>query len=318
MAKRLTPNQQEYLKQIKRIRKALSKLRSQGYDVSELAEKYTKDLPNRITKKKLQELKELKPSALKKQANYIGFVPPKRTPLKTSPYQYSEETVTYLPSTTVVTPTQVDQALTPEEATLFTPTTEPTTEEYVPIIEPEPDYDFTEPLTPEERETYEEYIQEEQETEEITDEEPLPEDIEPEIITIEKGNEILWVNALTGEIVDRVTKLTDEPIDLSEQAIEYLRSLGAKFHPIIADSLNKVIDKMIAEKGLQAVADAFTDVMNERPSLLQMLSNNLTKYDAISAIVSELCERLELDDMSRELVRDYVTRESMSDMDKYL
>ena len=48
MAKRLTDNQKEYLKQIKRIRKALSKLRTQGYDVSELAKKYTKDLPNRI------------------------------------------------------------------------------------------------------------------------------------------------------------------------------------------------------------------------------------------------------------------------------
>lgn len=316
MAKRLTPNQQEYLKQIKRIRKALSKLRSQGYDVSELAEKYTKDLPNRITKKKLQELQELKPSALKKEANYIGIVPPKRTPLKTSPYQYSEETVTYLPSTTVVTPTQVDQALTPEEATLFTPTTEPTTEEYVPIIEPEPDYDFTEPLTPEERETYEEYIQEEQETEETTDEEPVTE--EPEVMVIDNGKEILWVNTITGEVVDRVTRITDEPIDLSEIAIEQLRSLGSHFHPIISDNLNKVIDKMIAEKGAKAVADAFTDTANERPSLLQMLSNPITKYEALQALVSEICERLELDDMSRELMRDYVTRESMSDMDKYL
>lgn len=313
MAKRLTDNQKEYQKQIKRIRKALSKLRTQGYDVSELAKKYTKDLPNRITKKKLTELQNIKPSNLKTEATFVGMTPQKGTPLTTTPFNYQPETITYIPSPTPITPELIETAITPQEEALFR---EPIQEEdeYIPQIEPEPDYDFYDNITEQERETFEGYL-EEQEFNEEPYEEPQE---EPEIMTIDNGKEILWINTATGEIVDRVTKLDDEPIDLSEIAIESLRELGNSFHPIVAESLNKVIDKMIAEKGMKAVADAFTSVTQDRPSLLQMLSSPSVKYDAIQAIVSELCERLEIDDLSKEVLRDYVTRESMSDMDRYL
>ena len=318
MAKRLTDNQKEYLKQIKRIRKALSKLRTQGYDVSELAKKYTKDLPNRITKKKLTELKNIKPSNLKTEATFVGMIPKKGTPLTTTPFNYQPETITYIPSPTQLTPELIETAITPQEEALFREPISQQEDEYIPQIEPEPDYDFYSNISEEERETFEGYLEEEEFNQapyEEAEEEP---EAEPEIMTIDNGKEILWINTLTGEIVDRVTKLDDEPIDLSEIAIESLRELGNSFHPIVAESLNKVIDKMIAEKGTKAVADAFTSVTQDRPSLLQMLSSPSVKYDAIQAIVSELCERLEIDDLSKEILRDYITRESMSDMDRYL
>ena len=318
MAKRLTDNQKEYLKQIKRIRKALSKLRTQGYDVSELAKKYTKDLPNRITKKKLTELKNIKPSNLKTEATFVGMSPKKGTPLSTTPFNYQPETITYIPSPTPITPELIETAITPQEEELFREPLQQQEDEYIPQIEPEPDYDFYTNISEEERETFEGYIEEEQFNEEPYEEPQEETEAELEIMTIDNGKEILWINTVTGEIVDRVTKLDDEPIDLSEIAIESLRELGNSFHPIVAESLNKVIDKMIAEKGMKAVADAFTSVTQDRPSLLQMLSSPSVKYDAIQAIVSELCERLEIDDLSKEVLRDYVTRESMSDMDRYL
>ena len=315
MAKRLTDNQKEYLKQIKRIRKALSKLRTQGYDVSELAKKYTKDLPNRITKKKLTELQNLKPSNLKTEATFVGMTPKKGTPLTTTPFNYQTETITYIPSPTPLTPELIETSITSQEESLFR---EPIQQEdeYIPQIEP--DYDFYSNISEEERETFEGYLEEEEFNQAPYEEQEEEPEAEPEIMTIDNGKEILWINTLTGEIVDRVTKLDDEPIDLSEIAIESLRELGNSFHPIVAESLNKVIDKMIAEKGTKAVADAFTSVTQDRPSLLQMLSSPSVKYDAIQAIVSELCERLEIDDLSKEILRDYITRESMSDMDRYL
>lgn len=315
MAKRLTDNQKEYLKQIKRIRKALSKLRTHGYDVSELAKKYTKDLPNRITKKKLTELQNLKPSNLKTEATFVGMTPKKGTPLTTTPFNYQPETITYIPSPTQLTPEQIETAITPQEEALFR---EPLQQPYIPEIIPELAYDFFSNITEQERETFEGYLEEQEFNEAPYEELQEESEAEPEQMVIDNGKEILWIDPSTGKILDRVTKLDDEPIDLSEIAIESLRDLGNSFHPIVAESLNKVIDKMIAEKGTKAVADAFTSVTQDRPSLLQMLSSPSVKYDALQAIVSELCERLELDDMSKEILRDYVTRESMSDMDRYL
>ena len=318
MAKRLTDNQKEYQKQIKRIRKALSKLRTQGYDVSELAKKYTKDLPNRITKKKLTELQNIKPSNLKTEATFVGMSPKKGTPLSTTPFNYQLETITYIPSPTPITPELIETAITPQEEALFREPLQQQEDEYIPQIEPEPDYDFTTNITEEERQTFEGYLEEQEFNEEPYEEPQEEPETEPEVMTIDNGKEILWINTATGEIVDRVTKIDDEPIDLTEIAIEAIRALGSAFHPIVAESLNKVIDKMIAEKGAEAVADAFTSVTQDRPSLIQMLSSPLVKYDALQSIVSELCERLEMDDLSKEILRDYVTRESMSDMDRYL
>ena len=316
MAKRYTPNQLEYLKQIRRIRKALSALRRQGYDVSELAHKYTNELPKRVTEKTIEKLKATKPKDLKKEATYIGFTPKKSTPLQVKPTDYNADTVTYLPpSTQPLAPSSF--ILTPQEETLFeqpvvkeeditTPTEPPYQEptEYIPEIETE-------------YETYPEEYEEVYNEEYIPEEPVVPE--EPQIDIIETDTEVIYVDTTTGEIIDRVTRIDkSDVIDLSEIAIENLRELASHFSPQVSENINNIIDKMIQQKGTKAVADAFTEQTQERPSLLQLLSSAYTKYKAMALIVSDLCERLEIPDMSREIMRDIVTRESMSDMDEYL
>lgn len=303
MARRYTPNQLEYRKQIKRIRKALSTLRKQGYDVSQLAEKYTLDLPNRVTQKMLRELRETKPKDLKQQAQFVGYYPKKGTPLSVSPETYAQEPVTYLPT---LPPSSLQ--LEPEIETLF----ETAIEQPEEPIDLTPDYTgepIELPFYEDEGETYEETP----DTEEIEE----TDDEEPSIQVIETDTEVLYVDGETGEIIDRVTRMDTEPLDLSEQAIEYLRDLARRFNPTFEQQINNVIDQMITEKGMQAVADAFTETINERPSLLQLLASPQEHYNAMRAIISDICERLDIDDKSREIFRDIATRESMSDMERY-
>lgn len=98
--KRLTTNQQQYLKQVRRIRSSLSTLRKQGYDVSDLATKYTTDLPNRVTAKTLRDLSDINIRKLRKelQDKFIGVAPSFKTtegkrlfiPLTTPPTAYKE------------------------------------------------------------------------------------------------------------------------------------------------------------------------------------------------------------------------------------
>lgn len=64
--KRLTPNQQEFYKQIKRLRRYEHQIMSQG---GMLLQEFGKTLlPKRVTKKYLAKLKSIKPTTLKKQA----------------------------------------------------------------------------------------------------------------------------------------------------------------------------------------------------------------------------------------------------------
>lgn len=65
MAKKLTKNQQEYQKQIARLKRAIRKLEKEGY-------KFTEDIipkvPQRVTKKSLQQISSIKPKQLKELA----------------------------------------------------------------------------------------------------------------------------------------------------------------------------------------------------------------------------------------------------------
>ena len=69
---KLTPNQQEYSDQLKRIRAALTRLRNQEHyniPVELLPEKIqTKDIPKRVTKSDIKELQDIKPRHLKELA----------------------------------------------------------------------------------------------------------------------------------------------------------------------------------------------------------------------------------------------------------
>lgn len=65
--KKKTPNQQEYDRQIRRIKSNITRIRNQGFTVNfEMPIK-----PKRITKKKLHELSEIKTSDIYSQSTYI-------------------------------------------------------------------------------------------------------------------------------------------------------------------------------------------------------------------------------------------------------
>ena len=65
--KKQTPNQAEYAKQERRIKRSIQRLRRRGYTVNfEMPIK-----PKRITKKKLRELAAIKPSDIYAQSQYI-------------------------------------------------------------------------------------------------------------------------------------------------------------------------------------------------------------------------------------------------------
>lgn len=70
MAKKLTANQQEYKKQLKRITNALRKEERKGYDVSEIREKL-EEAPSRITKRYLETLKDITPKYIRAHSTFV-------------------------------------------------------------------------------------------------------------------------------------------------------------------------------------------------------------------------------------------------------
>lgn len=78
MAKRVTANQQEYKRQLKRIKSALTRESKKGYDVSAIREEITSK-PSRITKKYLEKLKSITPSYIRKQSPKIEQEPIKES-----------------------------------------------------------------------------------------------------------------------------------------------------------------------------------------------------------------------------------------------
>lgn len=96
-SKKPTKNQQEYKRQMKRIRQALYRERKKGFDVREAA-KILLEKPTRITQKFIEKLKEITPKVIRKQSKYIDYVPPKGTPIIEKPYT-SEPNLSYTVST---------------------------------------------------------------------------------------------------------------------------------------------------------------------------------------------------------------------------
>lgn len=70
MAK-LTPMQELYKKQIRRLRRAISReFRKTGV---ELDRSLIPEMPKRVTKKRLQEIKSIKPKDLRRQSQYVDY-----------------------------------------------------------------------------------------------------------------------------------------------------------------------------------------------------------------------------------------------------
>jgi len=312
--KKLTPNQQKYQKEIKRIRTNLSKLRRQGYDVSELAKRYTTKLPNRVTSKMLQELHAVTPKKLKSQAEYVAYAPQARTPLTTKPTDYP----------TVLAPNQFPTFKPKSDFTYIPPV--PTSFMDLPSILPDLTDETTEETAPDEQP--EETPEEQHLTQQIVDQAKgkvltididtgeILEEADLYIEEDEEGNEY-YINGDTGEIVGENKFAKYNIPDMNEYAMEMLYDIVNQFPLNYQQPMKKALDKMIEEKGLSAVADAFTQTMNNRPNMLDKLSNAHEKYNEAVALLEEMADILDIPLTLKQDIKDYVYRESMADIEEY-
>ena len=312
--KKLTRNQQLYQKEIKRIRRNLSKLRSEGYDVSELAQKYNTKLPSRVTTKLLKELHNITPKKLKNELKdkYVAYTPRPRTPLATKPEAY--ETV-YAPSTFPKLPVKSDYQYIPPVPTGFMdlPSVLPDEETF----EETPDNIETEPeeVQTEEREI--EFIFDEEkgigytvdkETGEIIDEEELNAIIDDEGFQHYFGME-------TGMYYGQGQNVFIPDMD-SVAFDTFYTTIGGFPFPY-RDVLKRALDKMIEEKGMQAVAEAFMKSTNGRPNVLEKLMTYGERYNEALAICEDIADILDIPMNLKSEIKDYVYRESMADIETY-
>ena len=336
--KKLTPNQQQYLKEIRRIRTNLSKLRKQGYDISELAEKYTTTLPNRVTQKTLRDLHELTARKIRLEAKskYVGITPTyttkegKRivTPLTTKPQLYAQPQEITIPVERQIPPRV--PLTSQQELDAFSPFME------IPSEEPEPP---TNKLPKFVQDTMKKGVQEllknaykienadgsytyvDKQTGEIIletepTEAPEPEAEEPPVQAPTEQYEPPY-EEYTDDYSE-YTPLNDEIPDLSYMMIDYLNDIASQFSYEISTKLHRAIQNMIDEKGLQSVADAFTETMNNHTNMLERLSNVREKYHAMKELMGEIAERLDIDLNVKDLMRHEISSMSMSDIEDYM
>lgn len=324
MAKRVSAIRQAYQKEYRRIDRALLKIRSQGYDISDL--KLPDKEPKRVTKKALEELQSITPKKLRAKAIYRGYVPPKGTPLRTDNHFTSQEEAY---ARWVRIRDQRKQTLTAEqriqkqkESNLrwleehgYYDTTEP---------EPtsEPSYGYYDDITEQERAEFQ------YEAEEEPQPEPTPElhETYPSI----EGNEVVYRDIVTGEIVDRSPlsiETTDEIIiymdgytgdiikeepnvygyqgyDATELALDNVRGIIDSMPAGMAKHFNALLDRMIDKHGENAVGNAIQALETKNgKSILESLQSAPNAYDEMIEIFSEIIEELPFTDEEREALR---------------
>ena len=338
--RKLTPNQQQYLKEIRRIRSNLSKLRREGYDVSELANRYTTKLPSRVTKKQLTELHDLSARKIRKEVHdrFYGMQPPKRTRLNAPISTYTEDITikpvgtSYIPQdriTTLKVPKSPSDPYHFKEITIEEKPMQSIMGEFAPTstgYEFPPDFMEIPSDTPEETEEPEQ--DEPHLTQQIVDLDKgkvitididtgeILEEADLYIEENELGEEI-YINGDTGDVVG-INKYAKYNIpDMDDYAMEMLNDIIMQFPPNYQEPMYKALNKMIEEKGLSAVADAFTQTMNNRPNMLDKLSDAREKYNEAVAVLEEMADILDVPINIKQDIKDYVYRESMADIETY-
>ena len=313
--KKLTRNQALYQKEIKRIRTNLSKLRRQGYDVSELASRYTSKLPNRVTSKMLSELHNITPKKLKLelQDKYVAYTPKPRTPLTTKPEEYKS---VYAPSSFPQLPIKSDYQYIPPLPTGFMdlPTVLPDEETF----EETPDSIETEPEEPEEERLTQRVVDEEKgkvytidiETGEIIDEADL-------YIEEDEEGTLHYIDGDTGDEVGRKEYAQYDIPTMDREAYENFEMIINSFPMHYAKPMMDALNKMINERGFQAVASALTTSMLGRPNVLEKLTTVGERYEEARSIIEEVADILDVPINLKEEIKDYVYREQRSDIEKY-
>ena len=338
--RKLTPNQQQYLKEIRRIRSNLSKLRRQGYDVSELANRYTTKLPSRVTKKQLTELHELSARKIRKEVHdrFYGMQPRKRTRLNAPISTYTEDITikpvgtSYIPQdriTTLKVPKSPSDPYHFKEITIEEKPMQSIMGEFAPTstgYEFPPDFMEIPSDTPEETEEPEQ--DEPHLTQQIVDLDKgkvitididtgeILEEADLYIEENELGEEI-YINGDTGDVVGINKFAKYNTPDMNDYVMEMLYDIVNQFPLNYQQPMRNALDKMIEQKGLSAVADAFTQTMNNRPNMLDKLSNAREKYNEAVALLEEMADILDVPINIKQDIKDYVYRESMSDIEEY-
>ena len=313
--RRLTPNQQLYQKEIKRIRRNLSKLRSQGYDVSELAQKYNSKLPSRVTSKMLKELHNITPKKLKLELKETGakqwmtYAPKRGSRLETPSEKWKlKPEFEYLDSDNYRFERDKDLL----RDTLFGDYAEET----IPDFEPEETY--TEPEEPEEERLTQKVVDEEKGKVYTIDVE-TGEIIEEAELYIEEDEEgtLHYIDGDTGDEVGTKQFAQYNIPEMDREAFETFRQMVSAFPARYRDPMLKALDKMIGEQGLQAVASAFMKSVQGRPNVLEKLMMYGERYKEAEAIIEDIANILDIPTTLKQDIRDYVYREQMSDIEEY-
>ena len=331
MAK-LTTNQQLYRKQISRIRRILSNLRSEGYDISDLATQYTSALPKRVTQKTLTDLQSLTPKKLRKEVSnrFVGLRPQKGTPLSAPYTTYTETPKIKQTGETMLdyqSALHFEQFMPLPEVQAIAPFMDAPTEPETVAEIPKPQ-EYTDPTSPEfyfdPNEQYEE-TEEELPTYDANKGEAYEYqadgtvEVHPLFIEENDYNDtVTYIDGETGEILDVQPRTISTTPDLSEMAIEELRMIANGFSDTFSRNFNDAINKMIEQKGIQSVAEAFIQSLDNHPNMLERLSNVKEKYHAVRELFGEMIEKLDMDIKVRDLMRNEITRDSMADMEDYL
>lgn len=242
------------------------------------------------------------------QGKYVGYTPKKGTPLTQSPLTYSE---VFSPSSYPTFPIKTDYQYIPPVPSDFMEipsTSEPeTVEEIAPEVTDNEEVHITQQTVDiKEGKVYTVDI----DTGEILEEADLY------IEETDEGEE-LYINGDTGEIVGHNVSSKYGIPNMDNFAMEYLYDIINQFPDKYQQAMQKALDKMISEKGLQATSEAFLQTAENRPNMLDKLSDARERYNEAVALLEEMADILDVPITLKRDIKDYVYRESMTDIETY-
>lgn len=308
MAKKVSAIRQAYQKEQRRINRALLKLRSQGYDITQVQ---LPPEPKRVTKKALEELQDITPKKLRLQATQTGYVPPKGIPLRTQGHFTTQQEA--IARQARIESKKQEKFLDWIDKESKQPTQPTPSEDFVDTYtETATDYDYSD-------EDIADYY-----PEDTT--EPQPVETYPEI----DGNEVVYRDVVTGEEIDRAPlsiDTTDEKIiymdaytgeiikeepnvwgyqgyDATELALDNLRSILGAYPASIANHFSSLLDRMVDTYGANVVGNAIQEMeLKNGQSVLESLQSAPDAYEEINNTFSELVEYLPFTDKEKEELR---------------
>ena len=330
MAKKVSAIRQAYQKEQRRINRALLKLRSQGYDITQVQ---LPPEPKRVTKKALEELQDITPKKLRLQATQTGYVPPKGTPLRTQGHfttrleaREREHRLELQRIDKLAREAKAESDRNIQRTLDYWEKNHPWTGEPEPPQPVSPEEfvdtytetatDYYNDITDEDRA---EFQQEDTSEPNLKDTYPAIEGNEVVYYDIETGDEvyraplaidsnddtIIYMDAETGDVIKEEPNMHGyQGYDATELALENLRYLTERFPASIANHFTKLLDRMIEQHGVNAVGNAIQQMeLKNGQSVLEALQTAPDAYEEILRTFSELVEYLPFTDKEKEELR---------------